>query len=130
MNRSRIAFVILFVFVLAQGIYIFKLKNELNKKEYSYSWDFVYNPDMDSIEKLDILAGHFGSEWVKDVCSGAKNEIIFLRNTGTLQEPSDVRYSDIVERIDMLSQHIDYQPSKNWIKEVCSSAKNEILRNR
>jgi len=31
--------------------------------------------------------------------------------------------SDIVERINMLEMHLDYNPSKKWIKDVLSIAK-------
>ena len=42
-----------------------------------------------------------------------------------LPEPSDYN-EGIVKRIEMLEMHLDYNPSKKWIKDVLSSAKNEL----
>ena len=41
-----------------------------------------------------------------------------------LSEPSNYKDSiNIIERIEMLEMHLDYNPSKKWIKDVLSSAK-------
>jgi hypothetical protein len=34
--------------------------------------------------------------------------------------------TDVVERIEMLEMHLDYHPSKKWIKDVLSCAKNKL----
>lgn len=60
------------------------------------------------------------------------NEENILNNKG-LEEPSNMNIStDIIERIDILDQHLSYNPSITWIKNVCDHAKKEInlLRER
>lgn len=51
------------------------------------------------------------------------NEITTI---GTLDEPSESAYADIFERIEMLRQHLPYQPSAEWIENVINSAEIEI----
>lgn len=47
-----------------------------------------------------------------------------------LQEPSDVRYGDVLERIEMLRQHLSFQPSHEWINSVMKAAELEIKLQR
>ena len=44
-----------------------------------------------------------------------------------LSEPSNYKDDiNIIERIEMLEMHLDYNPSKQWIKDVLSSAKIKL----
>lgn len=49
-----------------------------------------------------------------------------ITTIGTLAEPSESAYADIFERIEMLRQHLPYQPSAQWIENVINSAEIEI----
>jgi uncharacterized protein YqeY len=45
----------------------------------------------------------------------------------TLDEPDCLNdNTDIAERIEMLEMHLDYNPSKKWIKDVLNQAKNKL----
>ena len=46
--------------------------------------------------------------------------------TGTLPEPSGTESADVLERIEMLKQHVPYQPSPEWILNVINVAETEI----
>jgi len=46
--------------------------------------------------------------------------------TGSLPEPSGTESADVLERIEMLKQHVPYQPSPEWILDVINVAETEI----
>lgn len=46
--------------------------------------------------------------------------------TGTLPEPLGTESADVLERIEMLRQHVPYQPSPEWILDVINVAETEI----
>lgn len=43
-----------------------------------------------------------------------------------LPEPTGTQQDDILERIEMLRQHIPFKPSPEWIREVITAAETEI----
>ena len=47
-----------------------------------------------------------------------------------LHEPFDVQYGDVLERIEMLRQHLSFQPSHEWINNVMKAAELEIKLQR
>jgi len=55
-----------------------------------------------------------------------RQEMYTKLETATLPEPSGTETSDVLERIEMLRQHIPYQPSPDWIREVITAAEMEI----
>lgn len=44
-----------------------------------------------------------------------------------LPEPEECKKTDILNRIEVLRQHIIYNPDKKWLSDVLGSAKNEIV---
>jgi len=49
---------------------------------------------------------------------------------GSLPEPSDVVYGDILERISMLRHHLLFRPSRDWVDDVITAAEFEIKNYR
>jgi hypothetical protein len=58
--------------------------------------------------------------------SNTEIQTVYQNDDKPLDEPDCLNDSDVVERIEMLEMHLDYNPSKKWIKDVLSSAKNEL----
>ena len=94
---------LLLFLVLVQGIYIIKLKNDL-----------YISKQLNKDQILKVLEPNVS-------CSYSSY------NTSDLSEPSDMNGADILDRIDMLGQHLSYSPSIEWIREVSLSAKKEIV---
>jgi hypothetical protein len=90
------------IIILLQGCYILKLRHDLDTRK--------------KINEETILQAVRVFDYVKHE-----------EPPDELPEPSN--YTDnpnIVERIDMLEMHIDYHPSKKWIKDVLNQAKNKL----
>ena len=50
--------------------------------------------------------------------------------TRMLPEPTDTKGADVLERIRMLKEHLAYDPSPEWIREVVTESELEIERLR
>jgi hypothetical protein len=91
------------IIILLQGCYILKLRH-----------------DLDIRKKIN-------EETILQVFNKSFEYVKHEETPDELPEPSN--YTDnpnIVERIDMLEMHIDYHPSKKWIKDVLNQAKNKL----
>lgn len=92
------------IIILLQGCYILKLRHDLDirKKINEQTITQVFNKTF---------------EYVKNEEPDAE----------PLPEPSNLNdNTNVVERINMLEMHIDYNPSKKWIKDVLNQAKNKL----
>lgn len=96
------------VIILLQGFYILKLKHDLDIRK-------AINEQM-IMQVLDKTFATF--EYTKN----EDNQIAYSE----LPEPSYEDNANIVERIEMLEMHLDYNPSKKWIKDVLHDAKNKL----
>jgi hypothetical protein len=93
------------IIILLQGCYILKLRHDLDirKKINEETILQVFNKTFEYVKHEESPEGE------------------------PLDEPDCLNdNSDIVERIDMLEMHIDYHPSKKWIKDVLNQAKNKL----
>ena len=101
-------FISIVMTILLQGCYILKLRHDLSIRQ-----------EINEKILIQILSEDFDSiknEYKQSVYTKFQNE--------ELSEPSNYKDSaDIVERIEMLEDHLDYNPSKEWIRNVLSSAK-------
>jgi hypothetical protein len=91
------------IIILLQGCYILKLRHDLDTRK--------------KINEETILQAVRVFDYVKH------------EETPDDELPEPSNYTDnpnIVERINMLEMHIDYNPSKKWIKDVLSQAKNKL----
>jgi hypothetical protein len=105
MKKIIIPSVIVVWVLIAQGYYILKLKHDLDirKKINEETILEVFNKSFDYVKHEESPEGE------------------------PLEEPDCLNNnSDIVERINMLEMHLDYNPSKKWIKEVLNQAKNKL----
>jgi hypothetical protein len=92
--------------LIAQGFYILKLKHDLGIRK-------LVNEET----ILQVLDRKF--EYTKNEDNQAYQQ--------PLDEPDCLNeQSDTIERIEMLEMHLDYNPSKKWIKDVLSDAKNKL----
>jgi len=90
------------IIILLQGFYILKLRHDLDTRK--------------KINEETILQAVRVFNYVK--YEGSPDE---------LPEPSNYTdNTDIVERIEMLEMHLDYNPSKKWIKNVLHNAKDKL----
>ena len=108
MKKIIIPSVIVVWVLIAQSCYILKLQNDLRIRK-SINEETI----------MQVLDRKF--EYTKNEDKQVYAEL----NYNELPEPSDCD-EDIVKRIEMLEMHLDYNPSKKWIKDVLSSAKNKI----
>lgn len=109
---KKAIFFVVAALIFAQGVYILKLRDELNVRK---------NINKDQIIKIlhDTNVSYAYTKKIEDMENG-------------LSEPSNMGDgTDILDRIDMLEQHAIYNPSSKWIKDVQEHAKREIsyLRN-
>jgi hypothetical protein len=103
MKKILIASVILLV---VQGSYILKLRHDLNIRK-------AINEET----IIQVLDRKF------EYTNNRDNQIEYQDNK-PLDEPDCLNNnSNVIERIEMLEMHLDYNPSKKWIKDVLNSAK-------
>jgi hypothetical protein len=99
--------------VLLQGSYILKLRHDLNIRK-------TINEEI----IMDVLNKTFDNIENKD-----KQTVYVELQNDELSEPSNYKDDiNIIERIEMLEMHLDYNPSKKWIKDVLSSVKSILYR--
>ena len=107
-EKMKKIFIPIVITILLQGSYILKLRHDLGIRK-----------EINKKILMQILTEKFDN---------VKNEYKQLAYTNLqneeLSEPSGYKDSaDIIERIEMLEDHLDYNPSKEWIRDVLSSAK-------
>jgi hypothetical protein len=100
------------IILLLQGLYILKLRHDLDVRR-----------KIDEQTILEVLNRAFDRTF-----EYTKNEV---QTTYELPEPLDEPdclddHSEIVKRIEMLEMHLDYNPSKKWIKDVLHEAKEQL----
>jgi hypothetical protein len=95
------------IILLLQGLYILKLRHDLDVRR-----------KIDEQTILQVLNRTFDRTF-----EYTKNEEV--RPNDELPEPSGDD-DDIVKRIEMLEMHLDYNPSKKWIKNVLHEAKEQL----
>lgn len=61
---------------------------------------------------------------------GLREETYVRLETRMLPEPTDTKGADVLERIRMLKEHLAYDPSPKWIREVVTESELEIERLR
>jgi hypothetical protein len=99
------------VLLVLQGSYILKLRHDLSIRK-------MINEEI----VMDVLNKTFDNIENKD-----KQTVYVELQNDELSEPSNYKDDiNIIERIEMLEMHLDYNPSKQWIKDVLSSAKIKL----
>jgi hypothetical protein len=97
--------------LVLQGSYILKLRHDLSIRK-------MINEEI----VMDVLNKTFDNIDNKD-----KQTVYVELQNDELSEPINYKDSiNIIERIEMLEMHLDYNPSKKWIKDVLSSAKIKL----
>jgi hypothetical protein len=112
MNKNKIALVLApFVVVITlQGYYILKLKHDLSIRKL-----------VNEQTIMQVLDRKF------EYTSNTEIQTVYKNDDKPLDEPDCFNdHSDIVERIEMLEMHLDYNPSKKWIKDVLHYAKTKV----
>lgn len=109
MKKIIIPSVIVVCVLMAQSYYILKLKNDLDIRK-----------SINEQTIMQVLDRKF--EYTK----GTESQTVYNE---TLDEPDCLNdQSDVVERIEMLEMHLDYNPSKKWIKDVLKYAKTKLYQ--
>ena len=99
------------VVLLLQSFYILKLQHDLHTRK-------LINEQM----ILQVLDRKFF-----EYTSNTEIQTVYQNDDIPLDEPDCLNeHSDVVERIEMLEMHLDYNPSKKWIKDVLRDAKNKL----
>jgi hypothetical protein len=97
------------VLLVLQGSYILKLRDDLSIRK-------MINEEI----IIQVLDRKF------EYANNIDNQIEYQDNK-PLDEPDCFNNnSNVIERIEMLEMHLDYNPSKKWIKDVLSSAKIKL----
>ena len=114
MNKNKFA-LMLAPFVVAitlQGYFILKLKHDLDIRK-------LVN-EQTIMQVLDRKFEH---------TSNIESQTAYQYEQ-PLDEPDCFNdHSEVVERIEMLEMHLDYNPSKKWIKNVLHYAKTKFRTN-
>jgi hypothetical protein len=98
------------VVILLQGFYILKLRHDLDIRKL-----------VNEQTILQVLDRKFF-----EYTSNTEIQTAYQYDD-KLDEPDCLNeHSDVVERIEMLEMHLDYNPSKKWIKDVLRDAKNKL----
>ena len=107
MKKIIIPSVIVVYVLIAKGYYILKLKHDLDIRK-----------SINEQTIMQVLDRKF--EYTKK----EDNQTAYSE---PLDEPDCLNdQSNTVERIEMLEMHLDYNPSKKWIKDVLNNAKSKL----
>jgi hypothetical protein len=107
MKKALIASV--FIIILLQSLYILKLKHDLSIRKL-----------VNEKTIMQVLDRRFF-----EYTSNKETQVAYQYDQ-PLDEPDCLNdQSDVVERIEMLEMHLDYNPSKKWIKDVLNYAKTK-----
>jgi hypothetical protein len=113
MKKIIIPSVVIAWVLIAQGCYILKLQNDLNIRRA-----------INAETILQVLDRRFF-----EYTSSTESQTVYKCDDKPLDEPDCFNdQSDIVERIEMLEMHLDYNPSKKWIKDVLNIAKIHYIK--
>jgi hypothetical protein len=96
------------VVILLQGYYILKLRHDLDIRK-----------SINEQTVMQVLNRTFDRTFE---CNESQD---YKVSYSELPEPIN-EDANIVERIEMLEMHLDYNPSKKWIKDVLHDAKNKL----
>ena len=113
MKKILIPSVIVVCVLIVQGCYILKLKHDLGIRK-------LVN-EKTIMQVLDRKFFEYTSSTVVTEAEKAREYDKPLDEPDCFNEQSNT-----IERIEMLEMHLDYNPSKKWIKDVLGSAKNKI----
>ena len=98
------------IILLLQGLYILKLRHDLDVRRL-----------VNEQTIMQVLDRKF------EYTSNTEIQTAYKNDDQPLDEPDCLDdHSEIVKRIEMLEMHLDYNPSKKWIKDVLHEAKEQL----